>query len=332
MNDPLVSIVIPCHNQGRYLGDAVESARRQRHGSVEVIVVDDGSSEDLQAFVSAGTVRWIRQQKRGVAAARNRGAAEARGDYLVFLDSDDRLLPSAVDHGLEALSRHPGAVLAVGRCRLIGRRGEPRPMPPQPAIPSDRYAGMLANNFIWMPAQVLYPRATFSASGGFDPSVDACADYDLYLRVTYRWAVACHEHVVAEYRSHDGNMSSNGPLMLRSALQVIDRQWRNARLTPTHRRAYWRGRRLWQDLYGDLVVEEIRQGFRRPGGVARALRAFLVLLRYHPLAAARHSWRKTSLMIRQPERSAPPRHALTSEGPPGAADLWRARPGSPPER
>src|SRR5215218_2770225 len=93
----LVSVVIPCYNQAHFLDEAIESVLSQSYTNFEVIVVDDGS-EDETARVASGyaledpRVCLIRQQNRGLAGARNRGLAEARGEYVVFLDSDDRLL------------------------------------------------------------------------------------------------------------------------------------------------------------------------------------------------------------------------------------------------
>ncbi|HWO47940.1 MAG TPA: glycosyltransferase family A protein, partial [Solirubrobacterales bacterium] len=117
---PLVSVVIPCWNQAHYLGEAIESALSQSYPSLEVIVVDDGS-EDNSAAVAARFpgVRCLRQGNSGVAAARNRGLAEAGGEYAVFLDADDRLLPDALAVGVRELEARPETAFAAGMPRDI---------------------------------------------------------------------------------------------------------------------------------------------------------------------------------------------------------------------
>lgn len=294
----LVSIIVPCFNPGPFLEQALESAVGQSHQPVEVIVVDDGSTERVEDVVRRWpTVGYIRQPQRGVSTARNEGARASRGQYLVFLDADDRLLPDAVRGGLEELAGRPDASFAAGLCYPIGAEGERLPFRQQPEVRRDCYVEMLEGNFIWMPAQVIYRRAAFEAFGGFDPSASACADYDLYLRVIRQSAIACHRRLVAEYRFHGGNMSSDKALMLASALQVLNRQWPHVRNHPVYRRAYWNGRRFWQQYYGSGLVEDIRAGMRTRQSRMRALRDAIVLLRHHPAEALRQLGRKLRCVV-----------------------------------
>src|SRR5690242_17155890 len=101
----LVSAIIPAHNCERFLADAIDSALGQTYAEVECVVVDDGSTDGTADVASAygNRVRLIRQEQRGVSAARNRGAAEAKGNLLAFLDADDRWLPERVERQLQAL-------------------------------------------------------------------------------------------------------------------------------------------------------------------------------------------------------------------------------------
>ncbi len=289
----LVSIVIPCYNQGRYIQDAVASASAQSHQPLEVIVVDDGSTEDIRSIVAACPgIRYVRQENHGVSAARNTGFQRSRGTYLVFLDSDDRLAPHAVRTGLQALGQSPEAAAAVGLCRVIGSAGEARPFTQEAGINGDTYEGLLRRNFIWMPAQVIYRRDAFASLAGFDTSVDACADYDMYLRLARVYRVAVHRDVVAEYRQHGDNMSADAVKMLRCARAVLKRQWPYASSRPDYVRAYAEGRRFWSEFYGEQVVEEIRAGVKTPGARTRAVCAAMLLLRYHPGGFAHHLRRK----------------------------------------
>src|ERR671914_179204 len=98
----LVSVVIPCYNQAHFLGEAIESVLAQNYPHFEVVVIDDGSTDNTSEVASRYPgVRCIRQENQGLAGARNTGIRHSSGSYLVFLDSDDRLLPDALDTDLK---------------------------------------------------------------------------------------------------------------------------------------------------------------------------------------------------------------------------------------
>lgn len=290
----LVSVIIPAHNPGDYLREAIGSALAQSYRDVEVVVVDDGSTEDFAGVVRSfgERVTYLRQPNRGVATARNRGAAESRGGYLVFLDADDRLLPTAVEDGLRELVGRPESAFAAGLCRLIDAAGRRFPFTQQAEGTGDHYCDMLRSNFIWMPAQVIYRREPFVAAGGFDRSVDACADYDLYLRLTRVHAVVRHRRVVSEYRFHGKNMSGDPALMLASALRALRRQRPFVRNHPVYGPAYADGRRFWREYYGSRLVEEIRAGIKTSEVRHHAVRGAAILFRHHPLEFFRQLGRK----------------------------------------
>ena len=115
--DDLVTVVIPCYNGAAYLAEAIQSGLMQSHSSVEVLVIDDGSTDGSPAIAQGYPVRYIRQENRGLSSARNTGIAQSRGQYLVFLDADDRLLPDAIASGLRVLN---------GASRVRDGGGQPR--------------------------------------------------------------------------------------------------------------------------------------------------------------------------------------------------------------
>src|SRR5262245_38480777 len=127
-----VSVVIPCYNQARFLSDAIESALDQTCPPLEVIVVDDGST-DHTASVAARYhgLKYLRQRNAGAPSARNYGFRESHGEFLLFLDADDRLVPEALAHGLAALRHHNDWVFATGHVRLIAADGTFERTPPQ---------------------------------------------------------------------------------------------------------------------------------------------------------------------------------------------------------
>jgi hypothetical protein len=219
-----VTVVIPCFRQAHFLGEAIESVIAQTHPRIEVIVVDDGSPDDVEQVAGRYPgVRCLRQPNGGLAAARNAGLEQASGEFVLFLDADDRLLPEAVATGLRALETAPETEMAAGTWRLIGEEGEPVPAA-APEVPAEAYPALLESCFISTPAAVLYRRRLFGQIGGFDPSVSASADYDVYLKTAARFPVRLHGEVVAEYRRHGANMTRDPALIMSAEIAVLERQ------------------------------------------------------------------------------------------------------------
>jgi glycosyltransferase involved in cell wall biosynthesis len=291
-----VSIVIPCHNHARFLPEAVGSALTQSHEDVEVVVVDDGSTDESAAVASGFGVRVVRQSNQGLSSARNAGLAASCGDVVIFLDADDRLRPQAARAGVAALERTPAAMLAVGRCVLVDEFGAPLPTD-QPRITQRFYEELLRRNYIWTPALAAFRRRVFEEVGGFDPRVNPSADYDIYLRIARRYAFAPHDTVVADYRQHGTNMSRNAVLMLESSLDVLRRQRRHALRTRHTWQAYRAGGRHWREWYGEHLVERFREAIRSPGGEREAIRCAWHLLRLYPQGVAKHLGKKAAIEL-----------------------------------
>jgi glycosyltransferase involved in cell wall biosynthesis len=265
-----VSVAITCFNQGRYLRDAIESVLAQTHPPSEVLVVDDGSTDETADVAAAFSgVRYIRQHNRGLSAARNTGLRAATGDLVVFLDADDRLLPGAIDSGVKCFEEHPDCALVFGAFRNISDDGSAAPTAPQELVKTDHYWRMLQGNFIGMHGAVLYRRSALLDAGGFNETLRACEDYELYLRIARRHAVEQHTAVVAEYRKHHCNMSRDHAFMLHSVLEVLSLERKKIRDRRNVRAAH-AGVRIWKEYYGNLLFNEWKQ---RPtaGGFLRIL-------------------------------------------------------------
>src|SRR5829696_5537524 len=170
---PLVSVVIPCYNQAHFLGEAIESVLAQSHPNFEVIVVDDGSPDNTSEVAARYPgVRLVRQENQGLSGARHAGLARSEGEYVVFLDADDRLLPEALEAHLEHLKAHPECAFVSGHYRFMTNDGSPLSERPRPIISRDRYLELLERNYIVVPAVVMYRRAIFKSVGGFDTSLN----------------------------------------------------------------------------------------------------------------------------------------------------------------
>ncbi len=215
---PLVSVIIPCYQQARYLAEAIESVRAQTYAHYEIIVIDDGS-KDNTATVAAGYagVQCIRQRNLGLPTARNVGLHASTGEFLVFLDADDRLLPTALATGVQGLLARPDCAFVYGFCDIIDHAGVRGPTLAHPVIEQNHYRALFERNYIWTPGAVMFRRAVFAQVGGFDQMlVSGCEDLDLYMRMTKHCAIQCHGQVTAEYRKHRASMSANAARMLRA--------------------------------------------------------------------------------------------------------------------
>jgi glycosyltransferase involved in cell wall biosynthesis len=296
----LISVVIPCYNQGHFLGDAISSVNKSQQEDVEIVVVDDGSSDKTAEIARTfSRTRYVNQPNAGLAKARNRGLQESRGRFVVFLDADDMLAPGALDIGAAALSANTRAAMVFGRCRMMTRDGTIQATPQHQRIERDHYRELLRTNYIWMPAMAMFRRDALERTGGFDPSVNAAADYGVYLRVARSHPIHDHGKVVAYYRKHDDNMSLNAGRMLQESLTVLRRERPFAEHDAKLLAAYYEGWRKWQDFYGSELVDEIR--FHVHGRQwARVLRKGARLAWLHPGGLRQHVFRKLSLTLRWP--------------------------------
>jgi glycosyltransferase involved in cell wall biosynthesis len=300
---PLTSVIIPCFNQSRYVEDAIRSALDQRGARQEIIVVDDGSTDESVLVASKYPgIRLIRQQNQGLSAARNAGLAASAGDYLVFLDADDRLLPHALKTGANLLDDHLSCAFVYGQYRLIDSDGLPIRAEPRQRPHAHPYLDMLRFNYIGMHATVMYRRAVFNSIGAFDTSLGACEDYDLFLRIVRQFSIHCHDEVVAEYRQHGSNMSSSAALMLRSSLRVLHSQRRHINKNQQGKTAYRAGMKHWQRYYGEKLIRDLRRRIISREW-SRLREDVLVLLRYYPRGLGSKALRRTLELVNRSSKS-----------------------------
>jgi len=289
----LVSVVIPCFRQAHFLADAIESVLRQTYPRFEVLVVNDGSPDDTAAVAARYEVGYFEQAHAGLAAARNAGLERCRGEFVVFLDADDRLLPDALRINRARLDADPALAFVAGASRYIARDGTPLTTNPPPLPLGNVYLELLRRNRIRMPAMVMFRRSVFEDIGRFDTTVDACADYDVYLRISRLFPVAFHHELVAEYRRHEANMSLNPALMLRQLYTVMRRQRAYVRDSATLSAALRYGLRNMQEYYGDQLANRIRERVRERKELGRAIADAGRLLTLYPRGLVVHAFRKS---------------------------------------
>jgi glycosyltransferase involved in cell wall biosynthesis len=299
----LVSVVIPCFNHAAFLADALDSVRAQTWPYLEVIVVDDGSTDQSANIVGRyPEVRMVRQPNRGLSAARNAGWEASRGEIIIFMDADDALHPGAAADAVEQLARHPAAMMAFGRLELMDAAGKTIPTA-LPVVTDGFYEELLRRNYIRTPAMAALRRRTLELTGGFDLSCSPSADYDLYLRVARQFPIIAHQSLVARYRQHATNMSRNPRLMLPATLRVLRRQRRFAINEPL-RSAHRFGLRRCREFYGEQLIERFRTALHlRQRGEALACAAMLV--RLYPSGVWRHVKKKVRLAAGHAGRATP---------------------------
>ena len=260
----LVSVIIPSYNHARFLPDAIQSAAKQTYGPVEVIVIDDGSTDDTEQVVKPfRTVRYVKQTNSGVTAARNTGLHLSSGSYVVFLDADDRLLSGAVEIGVRSLRANPDCALTFGTFYMIDTEGRKKGV--CHPLPQRRYGyrDFLEQNFIGNPGVALYRRDALLAVDGFDTGNQAAGDYDLYLRITRAFPVACHTEAVLEYRRHGSNMSNDPAVMLPACLNALRKQMPVVKGDASLEAALKRGTTHWKNYYGERLVIKMYEDVAR---------------------------------------------------------------------
>lgn len=257
-SDRSVAVVITTYNHAHYLSQALKSVLAQSITASEIVVVDDGSTDHPDAIVSTfETVRLIRQNNRGLSAARNTGLAAVSSQYVLFLDADDTLRPIAIEAGLSCFDRCPSAAFVYGGHQFVDAEGARLGVPVFHRMSADTFGSLLEGNRIGMHAAVLYRRNTLAGIAGFDAQLKRCEDYDVYLRLARAHPVASHPNIIAEYRIHNANMSHDIASMRKSALRVLD-GYRPS--FGTERRSSWRkGRRFWSDYYGLEAVKKFKK-------------------------------------------------------------------------
>ncbi len=222
---PEVSVIIPTYNAAAYLPDALQSALAQTVLDLEVLVVDDGSTDETATLMRTygPPVRYLPQPNGGVAAARNRGIAESRGRYVAFLDADDVWLPHKLERQLAALAGRQGFRACCTAYRVVA--ADLAPLRMQHSLRSNPTLEHLLTigNVIGTPSTVLAERALFLEQGGFDPALSQCADWEMWLRLAAVTSFLYLDEPLIQYRQHGANMSRQVPLLEKDSLRVLEK-------------------------------------------------------------------------------------------------------------
>src|ERR1700733_1800443 len=220
---PLVSVIIAYYKQERFIAETVRSVQQQTYPNVEIIVVDDGSPVPASSVLpESRDVLLLRTENRGCPAARNFGFQQSSGDFLVFLDSDDRLTPGALEAHLKAFAECPAAALSFGAQRFIDEHSRELRAPHNCRPRNNYFLMLLEGNPIGTPGAAMIRREAFIEAGLFDESVRIVEDYPLYLRLAKRHPIVQSPACVIDYRFHTNSMSRDKEAMFKGIMRALD--------------------------------------------------------------------------------------------------------------
>jgi GT2 family glycosyltransferase len=211
---PTVSVVIPTYNSAAFLRGAIQSVLSQTYSDFEVIVVDDGSTDNTESVAHSfgDRVSYVKQENKGAGAARNHGIKRSQGKYVAFLDSDDLWLPGKLTEQIPLLDRESKIGLVYSDWAVVPEQGEAEPsyLRNRPAASGHVFDELIQCGFILTSGTVVR-RSCLDDVGYFDETLSIAQDYDLWLRICYRWKVALVNKPLVIKRNRGGNLSSNLP-------------------------------------------------------------------------------------------------------------------------
>lgn len=246
----LVSIIIPAYNYAQFLPHAVQSALEQTYQAIEVIVVDDGSTDNTFDVLGPwmDRIHYHRKINGGLSAARNTGTELAKGAFVVYLDADDMLLPTMVEECMTALRRWPRPVnLVATRAVIMNKQGEAFPGKIPDLLEADREISrdelVVTTRF---PVPCLIRKEALNLIGGFDTNLKSTEDRDAWIKLAEQGTILCLSRALSYRRIHGENMSAQAEKQTATMRAVLRRS-----LSVTHPlpRRYLLAMRAWSSYY-----------------------------------------------------------------------------------
>jgi len=245
----LVSVVVPTHNRADIILDALDSVWRQTYRPIELIVVDDGSTDDTEVEVHKWrlsrerqeifSIRYVLQENQGANAARNRGIKEARGEYVAFLDSDDRWLPEKLQKQMAIFHADPNVGGVYCGLRYVDlKTGERAPSEPRAYPEGNLLHKLLVHDVTEGEPCWIVKKECLNQVGMFDVTLPARLGWDLWIRLSEKYKIGCIPEVLVEGGNHSGERVRSNPQREIEAHQTIFKKY-----------ASWRARfPLWVSL------------------------------------------------------------------------------------
>lgn len=268
-----ISVIIPSYNYARYLGEAIDSVFAQTYPAMEVIVVDDGSTDNTSGVLAAygGRIRAIRQQNQGVSAARNTGIRAACGEYIAFLDADDLWHPAKLEAQMARFDGDPSLGLVYCGAESFNAEGQTM------QVWRDGMEGRVAINMLRFDrgaiaapgCNIVVPRRVAEEIGGFDTRMTVSEDWDFYYRVAARYEIGFAGEALVRYRIHGSGAHRNIAEMEKGMLLALTKAFASPdpEVQSVRNRSYGRLHRMLAGCYF-----EMRQPSRFASHLFRSLR------------------------------------------------------------
>lgn len=257
-----VDVIVPCFNQGHFVGAAIESALHQTLKPQQIIVVDDGSTDDTRAVCSeyGSAVTYIHQENAGLSAARNTGITRSAAEFVQLLDADDLLQPDALADLTGKAAENSDCSAVRGGWDEIDASGSLVATVADTELGRDQFHALFEPLAVGPPCRYLIRRAAFADVGVFDTALRSCEDWDMWLRFAlggHRFASS--DATTCVYRRHSGSMSRNHRRMWESGLDVLKRA-RSRHNCDTCVDAYRQGVESWRAYcYLSILRDDIRR-------------------------------------------------------------------------
>ncbi|MCY7385968.1 MAG: glycosyltransferase [Microcoleus sp. CAN_BIN18] len=264
---PQVSVIIPAYNGDRYIMQAVESVCAQTYTNWEIIVIDDGSTDETHQVLQPyyDRIRYVHQENRGVAAARNRGIQEAKGEFIAFLDQDDFFFPDKLAAQIALFRQQPSLGIVNSGWRIVNQQGEKisdiKAWEYFPKLDLETWIVQMPV----LPSAMMFSRQWLELAGGFNSEFDSVDDSDLVLRLAVLGCEAAWLHqVTVSYRQHDQNVSIKRALKQANLFITLKQQFFAKPDLPQHIRdlenpAFYEALTwmAWQLYYSSYPVEAV---------------------------------------------------------------------------
>jgi glycosyltransferase involved in cell wall biosynthesis len=220
---PVVSVVIPAYNAGLYLKQTLESVLAQSYRDYEIIVVDDGSTDDTSqvALQFGDSIRYIHQSNQGLSAARNTAIKNARGEIIALLDSDDLWEPGYLEKMVPELNLHPEAAGVYCGFQYVNSRSEVVGQPSIKVVPPELFHSEMVIRGNWLaPCAVLFRKCLVKEVGLFDEALHAVEDWDMWIRLSENYIFVGVPDALVKYRRHENNMTKDPERMIKAIGQL----------------------------------------------------------------------------------------------------------------
>jgi glycosyltransferase involved in cell wall biosynthesis len=277
---PLISVIIPAYNAEKTIQDTVQSVLNQTYSDIEIIVINDGSTDktlECLSSISDARLNVFSYSNSGANPSRNRGLTHAAGDYVSFLDADDLWTPDKLDAQLNALKNHPTAAVAYSWTNFIDESGKVLHSGSYVSASGNVLAELAVVNFLENGSNPLIKKQAVLDVGGFDESLQACQDWDLWLRLAAKYEFVAVSSPQILYRVSTHSVSSNVSKLETACLTVINRTFDQAPDSIQYLKRYSLG-----NVYKYLAFKSLQNRLSRADSL-RNIRLIWHVVQYDPI-------------------------------------------------